>query len=151
MRNSAPSWSIAARTARYVKLNVTTPTQTTDTAARIYELEVYGSPASKAEIMRRILAEHALSPHEVVFVGDALSDYEGARAVDVPFVARVPRGDASIFPDHGVLATVPDLRQSYNGVEFQVNTRLSRAISSLHKMRLSCSPNASVVPTVCRS
>jgi hypothetical protein len=26
-----------------------------------------------------------------------------------------------------VVATVPDLRQSYNGVEFQVNTRLSRA------------------------
>ena len=30
-------------TARYVRLSVITPTQTTDTAARIYELEVYGS------------------------------------------------------------------------------------------------------------
>ncbi len=28
-------------TARYVRLNVTTPTQSTDAAARIYELEVY--------------------------------------------------------------------------------------------------------------
>jgi hypothetical protein len=28
---------------RYVRLNVITPTQTTDTAARIYELEVYGT------------------------------------------------------------------------------------------------------------
>jgi hypothetical protein len=30
-------------TARYVRLVVITPTQTTDTAARIYELEVYGT------------------------------------------------------------------------------------------------------------
>lgn len=30
--------------ARYIKLNVTTPTQTTNAAARIYELEVYGPP-----------------------------------------------------------------------------------------------------------
>jgi len=73
--------------------------------------DVYGSPASKAEIMRLILTEHELAPYEVVFVGDALSDYEGARAVDVPFVGRVPPGDASIFPDDGVLATVSDLRE----------------------------------------
>jgi HAD superfamily hydrolase (TIGR01549 family) len=73
--------------------------------------DVYGSPASKAEIMRLILTEHELAPNEVVFVGDALSDYEGARAVDVPFVARVPPGEASIFPDDGVLATVSDLRE----------------------------------------
>ncbi|MFF2483514.1 discoidin domain-containing protein [Paenibacillus sp. NPDC058071] len=30
--------------ARYIKLNVTTPTQTTNLAARIYEFEVYGPP-----------------------------------------------------------------------------------------------------------
>jgi HAD superfamily hydrolase (TIGR01549 family) len=72
---------------------------------------VYGSPASKAEILRRILGEHQLAAGEVVFVGDALSDYEGARAVDVLFVARVPQGDPSIFPDDGVLATVSDLRE----------------------------------------
>ncbi|WKU02300.1 discoidin domain-containing protein [Micromonospora soli] len=33
-------------TGRYVRLNVTTPTQTTDPAARIYELEVYGQVGS---------------------------------------------------------------------------------------------------------
>lgn len=36
--------SIPAVTARYVKLNITTPTQTTDSAARIYELEVHDTP-----------------------------------------------------------------------------------------------------------
>jgi alpha-acetolactate decarboxylase len=33
--------TIATTTARYVRLNVVTPTQNTDTAARIYEVEVY--------------------------------------------------------------------------------------------------------------
>jgi hypothetical protein len=32
-----------ATSGRYVRLNVITPTQTTDSAARIYELEVYGT------------------------------------------------------------------------------------------------------------
>jgi len=72
---------------------------------------VYGSPASKAEILRRILTEHEFAPEEVVFVGDALSDYEGARAVGVPFVARVPAGGEPIFPADGVLLTVSDLRE----------------------------------------
>jgi beta-xylosidase len=35
---------LTAVPARYIKLNVTTPTQTTNAAARIYELEVYGPP-----------------------------------------------------------------------------------------------------------
>ncbi|GAA2591143.1 hypothetical protein GCM10010399_21970 [Dactylosporangium fulvum] len=34
---------IAATSARYIRLNVTTPTQNADTATRIYELEAYGS------------------------------------------------------------------------------------------------------------
>jgi predicted alpha-1,2-mannosidase len=39
---SVTTHNITATTARFVRLNVTTPTQTTDAAARIYELEVYG-------------------------------------------------------------------------------------------------------------
>jgi hypothetical protein len=34
---------IATRSARYVRLNITAPTQNTNPAARIYELEVYGT------------------------------------------------------------------------------------------------------------
>ncbi|MEU0877179.1 discoidin domain-containing protein [Lentzea sp. NPDC005914] len=40
---STTTHPIAAATARYAKLVVTTPTQTTDAAARIYEFEVYGT------------------------------------------------------------------------------------------------------------
>ena len=45
-RTSRTYHPITATTARYVKLNVTTPTNTTDTAARIDEFEVYGGGAS---------------------------------------------------------------------------------------------------------
>jgi len=43
---STTTHPITAATARYVRLNITTPTQTTDTAARIYELEAYGDPVT---------------------------------------------------------------------------------------------------------
>ncbi len=42
---SITTHNIAPTIARFVRLNVTTPTQTTDPAARIYELQVYGAPA----------------------------------------------------------------------------------------------------------
>ncbi|OME81315.1 hypothetical protein BK120_16760, partial [Paenibacillus sp. FSL A5-0031] len=43
-KNSATVDNITALSARYIKLNVTAPTQTTNLAARIYEFEVYGPP-----------------------------------------------------------------------------------------------------------
>lgn len=42
---SVTTHDVAAATARFIRLNVTTPTQTSDGAARIYEFEAYGSPA----------------------------------------------------------------------------------------------------------
>ncbi|GIE91950.1 GH92 family glycosyl hydrolase [Actinoplanes regularis] len=44
---------IPARTARYVRLDVTTPANDTNTAARIYELEVYGSSSAPADLALR--------------------------------------------------------------------------------------------------
>ncbi|MGI5238961.1 GH92 family glycosyl hydrolase [Dactylosporangium sp. CA-139066] len=41
---------IAATSARYVRLNVTTPTQNSDTATRIYELEAYGGGTAPANL-----------------------------------------------------------------------------------------------------
>lgn len=44
--------NITATSARYVKLNITTPTQTSDTAARIYELEVHDTaPAAEKVVL----------------------------------------------------------------------------------------------------
>jgi hypothetical protein len=43
---SITTHNIAPTVARFVRLNVATPTQNGDAAARIYELQVYGQPAS---------------------------------------------------------------------------------------------------------
>ncbi|WP_342476476.1 discoidin domain-containing protein [Paenibacillus sp. FSL H7-0350] len=43
-KNSVTVDNITALSARYIKLNVTTPTQTTDPVARIYEFQVFGPP-----------------------------------------------------------------------------------------------------------
>ena len=49
---------------------------------------IFGSPALKPAIVRRILAAHGLQPSEVVFVGDGLTDQLAARETGVHFVAR---------------------------------------------------------------
>jgi HAD superfamily hydrolase (TIGR01549 family) len=72
---------------------------------------VYGSPATKAEILRRIVAERGYEPRELLFVGDALSDYAGARELSVSFVARKAPGIPVQFPQEGVLASVGDLHE----------------------------------------
>ena len=79
---------------------------------------VYGSPRTKCEILQQILTENGLQyivpqhmSNEVIFIGDAMTDYVAARAVSVPFVGRVPQGQANPFPDEGVVALVQDLQQ----------------------------------------
>lgn len=49
---------------------------------------VYGTPALKTEIIWHILNEEAIRKEEAIFVGDAISDYEDAKEVRIPFVAR---------------------------------------------------------------
>ncbi|MDA2932765.1 HAD-IA family hydrolase [Acidobacteria bacterium AH-259-D05] len=72
---------------------------------------VYGSPREKGEILRGILEKNDFQSGQVVFIGDALSDYLGAREVSVPFIGRVSEGKSSPFPNDGVIAVVEDLRQ----------------------------------------
>ncbi|MEH6413501.1 discoidin domain-containing protein [Pseudomonas sp. CGJS7] len=43
---------IAAATARYVRLNITTPTQGSDSAARIYEFEVHDTPPAAEKLVQ---------------------------------------------------------------------------------------------------
>lgn len=71
----------------------------------------YGSPATKPEIVDRILADHELHPEQCVFVGDALTDLEGARHAGIPFVGRVAPGDENPFEgkDVPVVADMSEL------------------------------------------
>jgi predicted alpha-1,2-mannosidase len=52
-RNSRSYAPVPARTARWVRFTATTPTNSTDAAARIYELEVYGPSSAPVDLALR--------------------------------------------------------------------------------------------------
>tara|TARA_Y100000310_G_scaffold313299_1_gene361502 strand:- start:863 stop:1495 length:633 start_codon:yes stop_codon:yes gene_type:complete len=59
---------------------------------------VYGSPRKKGEIIKELLDENNLSQRKCLFIGDSLSDYEGAKETGVFFLGIVPDLKKSIFP-----------------------------------------------------
>jgi predicted alpha-1,2-mannosidase len=63
-RTSRTYHPISAATARYVRLNITTPTNTTDTAARIDEFEVYGGGASNLALNHTATADSQCNADE---------------------------------------------------------------------------------------
>jgi phosphoglycolate phosphatase-like HAD superfamily hydrolase len=50
--------------------------------------EVHGTPREKPEILRDLMARHELTPDQVLFVGDGMSDYKAACATGTEFLAR---------------------------------------------------------------
>jgi phosphoglycolate phosphatase-like HAD superfamily hydrolase len=50
--------------------------------------EVHGAPREKPEIVGDVLARHGLTPGEVLFIGDGMTDYRAARAAGTEFLAR---------------------------------------------------------------
>ncbi|NJL53843.1 HAD family hydrolase [bacterium] len=72
---------------------------------------VEGSPRAKRDILQGILHAYQLQPSEVVMIGDAIADLEGAHAVGIPFIGRVPPGQVNPFPAAGPRAIVPDLQE----------------------------------------
>jgi phosphoglycolate phosphatase-like HAD superfamily hydrolase len=50
--------------------------------------EVHGAPREKPEILRDLLARLGLTPDQLLFIGDGMSDYKAARAVGTEFLAR---------------------------------------------------------------
>jgi phosphoglycolate phosphatase-like HAD superfamily hydrolase len=71
---------------------------------------VYGTPATKGQILRRIVEERKLDRDQVVMVGDARSDLEGAREAGVRFVGRARPGDRDPFENESV-PVVADLAE----------------------------------------
>lgn len=54
-----------------------------------YFVGVYGAPKKKKDVVKKVLSSYNLLPKEIVYIGDALSDYEAAHANSVSFIARV--------------------------------------------------------------
>jgi len=66
---------------------------------RKYFQGVWGSPRGKSEIIKMILEKYNLKNNEVVFIGDAPTDYWGAQEADIGFIARIIPGEYNPFQD----------------------------------------------------
>lgn len=61
---------------------------------------IYGSPATKADVLRGIAHSLATEAQRLVFVGDGASDFEAARATGAHFVLRETAAQAERFRDY---------------------------------------------------
>ena len=64
---------------------------------------VFGSPATKTEILLGILTMHQLYADKVLMVGDALSDWEGAQGVGAEFMCMQSGKSSDIFSTTKIL------------------------------------------------
>ena len=64
---------------------------------------VYGSPATKKEILQGIIAKRQLYPKQVLMVGDALTDWEGAQGVGAEFIGIQSGKSSNKFPSTNIL------------------------------------------------
>ena len=76
-----------------------------------YFRQVFGSPATKAEILTGIMSKYGLLATELIFVGDALTDYYGAAEAGVPFVGRINPDYGNPFEGLKVTALIKDLKE----------------------------------------
>ena len=87
-----------------------------------YFCDVFGSPASKAEILNRIMADHGFMADEMIFVGDATTDYHGAKEANVAFIGRVDPEYGNPFEGKETRGLIRDLNELDQLIEseFQV-------------------------------
>ncbi len=73
--------------------------------------DIWGSPETKEELLARCLSEHELSAEEVVFVGDAETDWAAAQHTGVRFIWRRASLEAAPLPgfDGAVITTLEEL------------------------------------------
>ncbi|NQU57627.1 MAG: HAD family hydrolase [Rhodospirillales bacterium] len=76
---------------------------------------VFGSSRSKPDIIRSLLADQSHGAEEMVFIGDAMTDFEAARETGVPFVGRTVENLLSPFPKSTII--VKDLRGLENALQ----------------------------------
>lgn len=61
---------------------------------------IYGTPKLKSEIIDKISSANGYRKNEVLFIGDSITDYEGAKKAGVPFIGFA--GDSSSNPFAGL-------------------------------------------------
>lgn len=65
-----------------------------------YFIEVHGSPMKKSDIVTNIANNYDLSLPDCLFIGDAMTDYEAAKACGTKFMGIVEKGHKSPFPNN---------------------------------------------------
>lgn len=68
-----------------------------------YFIDLHGSPEKKDYWTKKILVEENLKPNEVLFIGDATTDYDAAMANDVHFILREHNDNLDFFKDKEVI------------------------------------------------
>jgi HAD superfamily hydrolase (TIGR01549 family) len=58
--------------------------------------DVYGAPRTKETILSLIMSQHFLSPKEILFLGDSMTDYKAAKITGVLFIGFI--NQATNFP-----------------------------------------------------
>ncbi len=88
--------------------------------ARFFK-ETGGSPRTKVEIVNSYISKFKIRPVEIVFVGDALSDFEAAKACGIPFIGIAADLATSPFPKG--TRFIPDLTHLRDELELQPSKR----------------------------
>ena len=71
---------------------------------------VLGSPATKGNLIKHILSKHSYKNEHVVFVGDAITDLNGALEANVSFIGKISNKEINTFSDYHV-PLISDLRE----------------------------------------
>lgn len=74
-----------------------------------YFREVFGSPPGKGEILSTIMNCSGITANEMIFVGDAMTDYQGAMEAGVSFIGRISDEYGNPFEGLPVKALIKDL------------------------------------------
>lgn len=78
--------------------------------------KIYGSPRSKSDCVAEILADNGLDPNQVVFVGDANTDFIAAENNHLHFILRETAENIELFKNKSV-AKIKDLTE----LSFELN------------------------------
>jgi HAD superfamily hydrolase (TIGR01549 family) len=70
----------------------------------VYFKDIYGSPRQKGEIANSILQENGYNSSEVIFIGDSITDLNGAQDAGIGFIGRVADSRNDPFTGMGVKA-----------------------------------------------
>lgn len=77
---------------------------------------IFGSPEHKINISSSILKKENFKAQEVVFIGDAWTDYDAASTLNLRFILREHEENADIFRDVNVLK-IPNLKNLKETIE----------------------------------